>query len=140
MAAARGALAPIWRELDDELHRHEASLPAGFTLARCHAMQRFSGLVQVAVEGPPLTSGVLSAQAAGAGHWHSGRAAVGAHPGASWSRPHGGAGGRDSSAEWRPRSAGQRDRRQRAAEGEASSAWAASAVSETGITLSAHRK
>lgn len=34
MAAARGALAPIWRELDDELHRHEASLPAGFTLAR----------------------------------------------------------------------------------------------------------
>lgn len=34
LAAARSALAPIWRELDDELHRHEASLPAGFALAR----------------------------------------------------------------------------------------------------------
>ncbi len=33
-ADARAKLGPLWRELDDSLHRHEAALPAGFALPR----------------------------------------------------------------------------------------------------------
>jgi hypothetical protein len=103
IAAARSALAPIWRELDDELHRHEASLPAGFTLARwvvgpfvlCLCMGCWNGRLTFRLN---LRS---SFQATSSGHWHCEWAPVGARPGAAGCGPHSGAGRCDSCAVWR---------------------------------------